>query len=560
MGRYRQFSMLSGEQLMRCHSIRMLMVLVAGVCFGIPVWAADAEEQSMAHDPMGLAAREAIRIALEKKGGERKADADFHCVDLGHVAVILHPDTELGRIEEIRNGTSPFLFDRGKVQYNRGGRWSSTATNSSTGLEGDPITLLWGFLPDGVIIPGDSLDRPSNLHAVFDTVFNTPQQWKNKMRTAMRWWGDAIGITLIEVDYDDGAPFPGSRGITGVRPDVRIGGRSVDGVANVLAYNYFPDSGDMVIDTDDAAVYYVNPSENYRTLKNVTAHEHGHGLGLGHTTPDDGTKLMGGLDSPLVGPQDDEIRGGQRLYGDILENNDSSPDASILLLPADTLLLQNLSIDRGQTDIDWYRIIDAYGTVRIEVDPVGSTYLIGDEGGPPPEPIATDSITDLDFEIYDSTGALLLAVADSATLGETEMLDFPAPYAGDYFLKVFRREGTGGAIQRYTLLVHVDAATGLVDRSSPASIDLRLAVSPNPFNAKTRIRFFLPGAEPYSVRIYNPTGRLVRELEGRSPGGGPVQIDWDGTDRSGKPVATGTYLFHLNTNGRAETGRAVLLR
>ncbi len=541
-------------------SFRKSILPFAFFLLGIPAGAGGLPERIMVGGPMSTIAREAIRIGRDNKSVEREGKVDFLCVDLDYVAVTIHPDMNPARIEEIRLGNCAFLSERGKVQYNKGGRWSGTATDGNTGIEGDPITLLWGFLPDGVIIPGDSVDSPSNLHAVFDSVFNTPQQWKTKMRTAMGWWADVAGVTLIEVDYDDGASFPDSRGITGVRPDVRIGGRSVDGTANILAYNYFPNSGDMVIDTDDAVAYYINPSGNYRTLKNVTAHEHGHGLGLGHSTPDDGTKLMGGLASPLVGPQDDEIRGGQRLYGDILENNDLALDASILSLPVDTLFLENLSIDKGSNDIDWYRIADVSGELHIEVDPIGSSYLIGDEGGAPPEPIATDSISDPDFEIYDSTGTLFLAGASMGDLGETEVLDFVLPYSGDVCLKVFRKEGTGRAIQRYTLLVRVDAATVVEARPVPMTDSARLTVSPNPFNPKTRIQFDLSGAVIYTLQIFNPGGRLVWKEEGRSPEDGHVVATWDGRDSSGEDVATGSYFLRLEADGVVETGRLVLLR
>ena len=43
---------------------------------------------------------------------------------------------------------------------------------------------------------------------------------------------------------------------------MRIGGVFIDGNSGVLAYNYFPDYGDMVLDTGDGN-FYDNPGNNF---------------------------------------------------------------------------------------------------------------------------------------------------------------------------------------------------------------------------------------------------------------------------------------------------------
>jgi len=84
-----------------------------------------------------------------------------------------------------------------------------------------------------------------------------------------------------------GSAYPGS---LGVRGDVRIGGHLIDGNSNILSYNYFPNNGDMVIDTADN--FYENLTGNSLGLRNVLAHEHGHGLGFEHVCLINQTKLM----------------------------------------------------------------------------------------------------------------------------------------------------------------------------------------------------------------------------------------------------------------------------
>ena len=75
-----------------------------------------------------------------------------------------------------------------------------------------------------------------------------------------------------------------------MRGDIRISGHYIDGNSNTLAYNYYPDTGDMVIDTGDN--YFNSTFSDSIRLFNVLQHEHGHGLALPHVCPMNETKLM----------------------------------------------------------------------------------------------------------------------------------------------------------------------------------------------------------------------------------------------------------------------------
>ncbi len=72
---------------------------------------------------------------------------------------------------------------------------------------------------------------------------------------------------------------------------------------------------------------------------------------------------------------------------------------------------------------------------------------------------------------------------------------------------------------------------------------------PNPFNAKTKINFYLAdvGYQPAMVQmyIYDVTGRLVRKLidERRYPG--EHSVVWDGRNDSGGEVSSGVYFVRL---------------
>jgi len=73
---------------------------------------------------------------------------------------------------------------------------------------------------------------------------------------------------------------------------------------------------------------------------------------------------------------------------------------------------------------------------------------------------------------------------------------------------------------------------------------------PNPFNPETWIPFEIKEESEVNVRIYNSTGRLVRELDlGSKVAGIYATPDkaayWDGKDGSGVPVASGVYFYSI---------------
>ena len=276
--------------------------------------------------------------------------------------------------------------------------------------------------------------------------------------------------------------------------------------------------------------------------------------------PDDDTKLMepyvcGPFD--FVGPQDDDIRGAMRDYGDPYENNDTNAEPSLIGAILDTVVIENLSIDRGQ-DQDWYFITLTGTDVTVEVDPVGSSYLVGPEGGSTSW-VATDSISDPDIELYDELGTTLVASATSAGVGETEVLSASVPHAGAYQIKVFRKDGTGSNVQRYTMTIYSAPASGIpfVDGNSLPETGLAFAVYPNPFGSQATMRFFAPSSGPYSLRVYDVAGRLTRTMEGNASTAGWVETSWDGHDQVGNDAASGVYFIRAASGNRIDTKRVL---
>ncbi|MFA4992113.1 MAG: FlgD immunoglobulin-like domain containing protein [Candidatus Omnitrophota bacterium] len=75
---------------------------------------------------------------------------------------------------------------------------------------------------------------------------------------------------------------------------------------------------------------------------------------------------------------------------------------------------------------------------------------------------------------------------------------------------------------------------------------------PNPFDDNgTSISYRLSGdSNNVTVRIFNARGRLVRDIGKVDGGAGRHVIKWDGLNKSGNPVATGTYFIQIDVEGR----------
>lgn len=83
---------------------------------------------------------------------------------------------------------------------------------------------------------------------------------------------------------------------------------------------------------------------------------------------------------------------------------------------------------------------------------------------------------------------------------------------------------------------------------------------PSVFDSHTRVRFELAAATRARLVVLDRAGRRVRELlDARLPAG-EYAVDWDGRDDSRVEAAAGAYVYRLELDGAAQTGRLVLAR
>lgn len=382
----------------------------------------------------------------------------------------------------------------GEYQFPDSNRWYRTATNGSGLEQGDPTTLTWSVIPDGTPIPGYAGEpsSPSNLRAFLTGIYGNEATWIALLQQVMNRWGELTGVSYQYQPSDDGASFVGSQGALGVRGDVRFGGHTIDGNSGILAYNFYPDVGDMVLDTGDS--FYSVTTGNSLRLRNVVAHEHGHGLGLHHVCPINQTKLMEPYySSAFDGPQHDDILAANRGYGDAAEHNDEPATAFPLGTPTGLLTIDNLSID-DDADFDDYSVtVGSSASLSVTVAPVGSTYLSGPQNSngscSAGTPFNSLAIHDLSIRVLDTNGTTELAFADANGVGLPESLqNVPLPSGpGTYFV-----ESAGDATD------------------APQLYRLELSVSSGPTATPTRTSTPTRTGTPTATPTRTPTGTATR--------------------------------------------------
>jgi hypothetical protein len=107
--------------------------------------------------------------------------------------------------------------------------------------------------------------------------------------------------------------------------------------------------------------------------------------------------------------------------------------------------------------------------------------------------------------------------------------------------------GPGG--QKYTTTVGVVPETFAVHQNYP-----------NPFNPSTSMQIDLPELTRVNVVIYDAVGREVHKLINEEFLPGYHTLSWNGTDRSGRQVASGIYFIRVLTQGNTKTIKSMLIR
>jgi N-acetylneuraminic acid mutarotase len=83
---------------------------------------------------------------------------------------------------------------------------------------------------------------------------------------------------------------------------------------------------------------------------------------------------------------------------------------------------------------------------------------------------------------------------------------------------------------------------------------------PNPFNPETTIQYQMAKRSEVNLVIFSLLGQRVATLVDEVQSMGIYSVQWDGKDDTGKEVASGVYLYRLQTNQFMQVKKLALLR
>jgi hypothetical protein len=197
--------------------------------------------------------------------------------------------------------------------------------------------------------------------------------------------------------------------------------------------------------------------------------------------------------------------------------------------------------------------------------PVDSGYSIDNLApGPPPGLVLVDpgnlvweEVADEDLFHYAVYGSDQPELDGSAVLiTETPRLLAPVPgHAFDYFhvtaVDFSGNEGDESSV--------ANAYAGIEPENRPA-VNALMQNRPNPFEAKTLIRFDLARPGKVKLAVYDVGGELVRTLTDESWPAGRHSLNWTGDDARGNESGPGIYFLRMEAVGFKATRKVIILR
>jgi len=152
----------------------------------------------------------------------------------------------------------------------------------------------------------------------------------------------------------------------------------------------------------------------------------------------------------------------------------------------------------------------------------------------------------------------LISATNTSTAQYYQYVDREISASGTYYYWLESMDLDGGSsIYGPSTLVYNEQNSGQTPQSYQTGIR---QIYPNPFNPATSIEYSLAKAAELSFVIYNHRGQLVRRIPLGSKTPGKYSQIWNGTDDSGRQVATGVYFIHMLAGKDGYVSKAVLLK
>jgi len=152
----------------------------------------------------------------------------------------------------------------------------------------------------------------------------------------------------------------------------------------------------------------------------------------------------------------------------------------------------------------------------------------------------------------DSTGSLIW---DQTVGGTTTDIGWSGLVNshGEYIAVGYTASFGNGLFDAFLVQLESDRVNVSEDQIIPGSLSLNN--HPNPFNASTTIRYYIPNKSEISLSIYNLLGQRVETLVEGAQNPGEHTLTWDASH-----LPSGVYFARLEAGGRTENIKMVLLK
>ena len=178
----------------------------------------------------------------------------------------------------------------------------------------------------------------------------------------------------------------------------------------------------------------------------------------------------------------------------------------------------------------------------------------------------TDSEDDSGVEVYLSGDK-----TDTTLTDASGYYMFAGLRAGSYSVQAFKENYDSSPSSVDNISVNQDTVSDVNFSLTPTTSDIRTKTVlpntyaieqnyPNPFNPTTTIRYQLPKASQVKLIIYNTNGSKVRTLISKMQSPGFYSVTWDGTNASGRKVASGIYIYRFEAGNFRQVKKMVLLK